>query len=1005
MLRMIFLLSILLLCIPFVLGSELGVDYALPHSTGSRGAFSWAIQNTSSCTWDGGEERSCTGLREIEYSGSGGQLPRAIRNPAFNRRVDNLSFSVSTTHTNVSVQHLHTTCLREERTRLTTLLNESRASYRSEMIVWRALRQEAYVCDRLLWNLSTDDKLLHPACLSTMEEYHTTPQPEHEYTRREFRIDLSMSRASCTFNSTVKLWSDFAEIDPLTFTPPSSFALLQSWEQDTRPNRYNPDVGVCSTLTQNDTTYTQNQTATTTGVDCWTFKPGLHNVTFDCQGFQTLILPPTGTTAAFTGTGVHNITLLNCEAGNGSNFMHNKPFEFYQSTGITITNFFDNDNANSNGAWLDEVNNSIITNYTSTAFFGGLQITDSINVTLRNSNISSYGSSGLAYNNTARNVIARALEVSFSGLDDMSGASGNVYDCEHNASIGTGGIQQFPDYNVTNCLVASSTNYGIRSGSNTNYFNVTVTGSTEGIRIEQDNLLFSNITVENAADAGINFKQFPDNVTFEGLNMQYNGSLRGIRVHQIDNTNNRVDCQGGLIRGNDTSSSIGVEIEPDPENFTLQNCLIHDFTYGIYLYEVTNPHLFTGISTSSNGAAGVYIDGSDNQTFINHTVLGDTSQAGVQFISHVTNFTIHVPDNNIVENLYGDGQGVTGAIIRHDATGGNNTHTNLTGVANGSGLSYIYYSSNVPIGTNTFDCKGNTIEGVSTSIGVNVLVGGDHITVKNCTFANHKTGVKVDGASIFVVLEDLSIINTTDAISLSGTNANPSTNTATRISIENATTTCLASATRFDTFELHDSTCNNTMVTSGGSCYRKGVQAVQGYKFIDYNCYPGTGIDAFDRITGNAQDNYVWHRLGCYGQGTNECIRISAGDNSDIINSTIQNFSTGILITGANSDGHTITGNTIQDNAVGIDIGIATDTGITLTDNLLCQNTLDANDADANTWTGNQCNTTTGAASCTSIPFECPVPVADARWLLIKATPFWHVLYKDDGSSRILLRI
>jgi len=120
-----------------------------------------------------------------------------------------------------------------------------------------------------------------------------------------------------------------------------------------------------------------------------------------------------------------------------------------------------------------------------------------------------------------------------------------------------------------------------------------------------------------------------------------------------------LDCQGFTIDGTDAASSYGINITrktANNTNITVKNCILTDWTYGIYLYTSSNNTL-SNITASSNGFYGIYLYTSSNNTLSNITA------------SSTANYGIYLSSSS------------------------NNTLTNITASSNSYGI-YIQSSSN-----------------------------------------------------------------------------------------------------------------------------------------------------------------------------------------------------------------------------------------------------------------------------------------------------------------------
>ncbi|MEM7819046.1 MAG: right-handed parallel beta-helix repeat-containing protein, partial [Candidatus Aenigmatarchaeota archaeon] len=165
-----------------------------------------------------------------------------------------------------------------------------------------------------------------------------------------------------------------------------------------------------------------------------------------------------------------------------------------------------------------------------------------------------------------------------------------------------------------------------------------------------------------------------------------------------------LDCLGNTIDGTDASSTYGINISRSSSqvtNITIKNCIVTDWTYGIYLYQSQNNTLtnntaisnsYTGIllysssnniiannTAISNSYYGIYLDSSSNNTLINNTA--NSNSYGI-FLSSSSNNTLI--NNTANSNSYG--------IFLSSSS--NNTLTNNTANSNSDTGIYLSSSSN-----------------------------------------------------------------------------------------------------------------------------------------------------------------------------------------------------------------------------------------------------------------------------------------------------------------------
>ena len=127
-----------------------------------------------------------------------------------------------------------------------------------------------------------------------------------------------------------------------------------------------------------------------------------------------------------------------------------------------------------------------------------------------------------------------------------------------------------------------------------------------------------------------------------------------------------------------------------------------------------------------------------------------------------------------------------------------------------------------------------------------------------------------------------------------------------------------------------------------------------------------TGVN----IDHNTADSNEYHQVTFLCNG-NRAFNVGQADDTVVNESTFLNCSTGLEI-GTTSIGGLYDGNAFKGNQVGINVTDALSVNNTFLENFFCENSIvDATDSDMNNWTDNQCNSTSGGASCNSVQFDC----------------------------------
>jgi parallel beta-helix repeat protein len=88
-----------------------------------------------------------------------------------------------------------------------------------------------------------------------------------------------------------------------------------------------------------------------------------------------------------------------------------------------------------------------------------------------------------------------------------------------------------------------------------------------------------------------------------------------------------LDCQGFTIDGTDAASSYGINVTrktANNTNITVKNCILTDWTYGIYLYTSSNNTLSNN-TASSNANYGIYLSSSSNNNTLTNITASSNS--------------------------------------------------------------------------------------------------------------------------------------------------------------------------------------------------------------------------------------------------------------------------------------------------------------------------------------------------------------------------------------------
>ena len=232
----------------------------------------------------------------------------------------------------------------------------------------------------------------------------------------------------------------------------------------------------------------------------------------------------------------------------------------------------------------------------------------------------------------------------------------------------------------------------------------------------------------------------------------------GTCINNPANFNNKIfDCQGHTIEGDGSGYDQGIFLD-SRQNNTIRNCIIRNFSYGIYLSSSSNNFLTNNTLTNNTYNFGIYgyeishfyqdIDKSnlvDNKPIYYWTneknapngcknaVISDLNNTG--FVALVSCDNITVKNLNLHNNSHG--------ILLVNTT--NSKILNNTANLNGyEGISLHYYSSNNSLTNNTANLNNVTGIYIFGNSNFNKILnnkilnnGKTGITLSNCGFWGH----------------------------------------------------------------------------------------------------------------------------------------------------------------------------------------------------------------------------------------------------------------------------
>ncbi|MCA9998456.1 MAG: right-handed parallel beta-helix repeat-containing protein, partial [Anaerolineales bacterium] len=263
------------------------------------------------------------------------------------------------------------------------------------------------------------------------------------------------------------------------------------------------------------------------------------------------------------------------------------------------------------------------------------------------------------------------------------------------------------------------------------------------------------------------------------------------------------DCNGHTIDGDD------IAIDPENgigmfhgSNNTIQNCTVSDFSYGIYLWDVTNHTLSNNVllsngaglalnyadtstvnnNTSSDNYTGILIDNDSDLNSINTNVVCNNSSTDFSLVSG-SGSNGNAGDNNTCNLPDGwNDSGTTGctylcsgsttcsscADCTSKLDGTFDTVLLTADINNYSGTCITFGASNV-----LFNGNGHVIDGDDSGTDYGVYMSGrTGNTVRNCTVQDFYNGIRVYNSTYTMIDHNTATSNTNTGIYLTSANNN-----------------------------------------------------------------------------------------------------------------------------------------------------------------------------------------------------------------------------------------
>jgi hypothetical protein len=728
----------------------------------------------------------------------------------------------------------------------------------------------------------------------------------------------------------------------------------------------------CKDLTTPGEEYnmTGNSLNSTAWAHCYRIRAD--NVTFDCNGYS---IDHTGVGGDAFNVKGSNVTVQNC--GNVSHY--NMVLRGSASPGLTVTNitayyvddafyrlydvdngFFEDFHSNGDGGiqlWNDSTNN----------YFGHFHVGESDN--------------------------GHALYWSTDDNDDNTFSTFNLTGSIYNA----GGN---PQGNVIDCVGGEVRGQGVDTGSlytgNTTTKNCDFVNWSIGVRGSAHGYYLDNNYTHNVRG----FYGAADDVLIEG-GVFHNNTYNDVYLWSGTDRNvfNRVTTHhnytsASILTADNTEDNLIANTSIYLDSATVGGSL--DGEYGVHYLGGDQAGNAVNNITVHNADAALVIAANDTEGYnvncesVSICVFGTGKRSGA-YVSDIDSdngltglyvegdLTIPLDPTAFFEDseFYNVSVQAPGPIVGYGVRFYTNTRNlELTGLE-GDRVGFGVY---LQTPNHYVDCAGGSLRGNAAGFqfGIHAAVTG--ATVGNCTLNNFQYGLYLPTQSTY---KNLLFHDNTYTIEQNADNNYLENITVLNQSNANSVITHQQASNSNDYVGLWINATGNTAakVVDLKAGPRRGSNDIN---FTNLTVYSSGSSDVF--VLGERNDNIFFDCLNGTIQGDNTsgsfAFDLNGADNVVIRNCTIRDYDTGVDIA-------------------------ATSTGGAAYYNFFCQNNLDATDADAATWTGNQCNTTGGNAACTSVPYACPAPPttpsAIAHWILIKATPSMYLhIHTGTNETRII---
>jgi hypothetical protein len=322
----------------------------------------------------------------------------------------------------------------------------------------------------------------------------------------------------------------------------------------------------------------------------------------------------------------------------------------------------------------------------------------------------------------------------------------------------------------------------------------------------------------------------------------------------INADNVTLDCQGYTLTGGNVSSNYGI-YSSTKQNWTVKNCIINNFQYGIYANgDLVDYVMINNVTVDSSSASPIYINQGDYATINNSYVTSSgISSHGIYAYTGANNLIV----NNSVVSV--SGATAYGIYVRTNSDYATIENTNVTSGA----YSSVYVTGSNHATINNVIGNSSTNHGIilstinhstiSNSVGLsgsnNINIGSIYLGSGTNNSISNSNGTANNGASgiYLYTLDNSNINNCIGTVTSSyGFRLNAVINSVINNSIGTATTSGQGILTQLNT--INTSILNSNFTTASGNAI-----------YLNGNTFNSTLNNVIGNATTSGRGLYVYH--------------------------------------------------------------------------------------------------------------------------------------------------